>query len=157
MFATTAAPRYAPVSLFEGRAQAQPNASVNANANANAYTQIGVQTGIASASPHQLVLMLFDGFSDSLALARGAMRNRQLEVKGRALSRAIRIVSEGLRTGLNLREGGVLAADLNELYGYICMRLTQANAANDEAALDECQRLMQPLRDAWAAIAPGQP
>jgi flagellar protein FliS len=29
-----------------------------------------------------------------------------------------------------------------------------ANLRNDEAALDECLRLVQPLREAWQAIAP---
>jgi flagellar protein FliS len=34
----------------------------------------------------------------------------------------------------------------------VSLRLTQANLKSDEAALDECARLMQPLADAWAAI-----
>jgi flagellar protein FliS len=34
------------------------------------------------------------------------------------------------------------------------MRLTQANLNNDAAALDECQSLLEPVRSAWAAIAP---
>ena len=123
---------------------------------ASAYRQVGVETGVAGASPHQLVLMLFDAFSDSVTQARGAMRSRQVEQKGRAIGRALRIVNEGLREGLNLRQGGSLAADLNDLYAYVTLRLMQANLANDEAALDECQRLMVPLREAWAAIGAGR-
>ena len=119
---------------------------------ASAYRQMGVETGVAAASPHQLVLMLFDAFADSINQARGGMRLRQFELKGQAISRALRIVNEGLREGLNLREGGKLAADLNDLYSYVTRRLMEANLANDEAALDECQRLIAPLRDAWAAI-----
>ena len=42
---------------------------------------------------------------------------------------------------------------INDLYLYVEMRLTQANLRNDESALDECQRLLQPLRDAWMAIS----
>jgi flagellar protein FliS len=34
----------------------------------------------------------------------------------------------------------------------VCLRLIQANLNNDEAALDECLRLMAPLREAWQAI-----
>ena len=51
-----------------------------------------------------------------------------------------------------MKDGGKLAADLSDLYRYLCMRLTQANLRNDEAALDECAALLTPLRDAWAAI-----
>lgn len=120
---------------------------------AAAYRQVGAETAIAGASPHQLVLMLFDGYMDALAQARGAMRAGQIEAKGRAIGRAVRIVDEGLRAALNLQGGGTLARDLNDLYGYLTMRLTLVNLRNDEEGLDECQRLMQPLREAWVSIA----
>jgi flagellar secretion chaperone FliS len=118
------------------------------------YQQVGVETRVSSATPHQLVQMLFDGYMDNLAQARGALRSGNRLAKGEALGRAVRIVEEGLRAGLDLSAGGKLATDLNELYTYLCMRLTLANLRDDEAMLDECQRLMQPLREAWAAIAP---
>ena len=120
---------------------------------ANAYRAIAAETGVTDASPHRLVAMLYDGFLESLAEARGAMRNREIELKGKALGRAVRIVEEGLRAGLNLEAGGQLAQSLDQLYGYIGVRLTQANLRNDEAILDECQRLLQPLRDAWMAMS----
>jgi flagellar protein FliS len=120
---------------------------------AQAYRNMAAQTGIADASPHRLVAMLYDGFLEALAEARGAMRAREIERKGRAIGRAARIVEEGLRGGLNLEAGGRLADDLNRLYQYVGMRLTQANLKNDEKALDECQQLLQPLRDAWMSIA----
>lgn len=116
------------------------------------YQQVGVETKIDSATPHQLVAMLFDGFLEAVAQARGAMRAQNLELKGRAISRAVRIIDEGLRPGLDLRAGGKLAADLQELYAYVTMRLTVANLRNDESALAECQDLVQPLRDAWNSI-----
>ena len=121
---------------------------------ANAYRRVGLETGVESASPHRLVAMLFDGLVESIAQARGAMQSAQVEAKGRAIGRAVRIVEEGLRGGLNATGGGALAADLGELYGYVTRRLTQANLHNDAAALDECQRLIEPLREAWAGIAP---
>ncbi|GMV45506.1 MAG: hypothetical protein AMXMBFR66_09040 [Pseudomonadota bacterium] len=117
------------------------------------YQQIGVESQVAVASPHTLVAMLFDGFMEAIAVARGALREGRLEAKGAALRRAVGIVEEGLRGGLDLRAGGTLASDLNELYRYLTVRLTQANLRNDEAALDECQRLVLPLQQAWASIA----
>lgn len=126
-----------------------------ANAFAAAYRQVGAETGVAAASPHRLVAMLFDGFLEAVAQARGAMRGGRIDVKGRAIGRAVRIVEEGLRGGLNLKDGGDLAADLNDLYAYLATRLTIANLRNDEQILDECQRLVAPLREAWNAIAGG--
>ena len=120
---------------------------------AGAYKQVHLNTGVDSASPHGLVVMLFEGLSDALAQARGAMRSRNIEAKGRAISRAVGIVGEGLRGRLNMQEGGQLAIDLDELYGYITVRLIHANLRNDEAALDECVRLLEPVRQAWSQIA----
>jgi flagellar protein FliS len=130
-------------------------ASVHApHAGAGAYRQVGVLTGVSAASPHQLVQMLFDGFDESLAQALGALREGAVEAKCSAVTRATRIVDEGLRANLDLNGGGALAADLRELYAYISLRLVKANLNNDPAGLQECRRLMQPLREAWASIAP---
>lgn len=118
------------------------------------YQSVQIDTGVASATPHQLVKMLFEGFLAACSQARGAIRGGNVAAKGRAIGRAARIVEEGLRSGLNLRQGGQLAVDLNDLYAYISMRLTQANLNSDEAAIAECQSLVQPLLEAWNAITP---
>ena len=119
---------------------------------ANAYRLVGTETGVSGATPHKLVQMLFDGFQEAVAQARGALRNRSIEAKGQAIGRALRIVDEGLHAGLNMPAGGQLAADLDALYTYVSLRLTHANLHNDEAALDECVALIEPIRSAWAAI-----
>lgn len=119
---------------------------------AGAYRQVDVATGVDGASAHGLIVMLFDGLLAALAQARGAIRQRDIAAKGRAIGRAVRIVDEGLAAALNLDDGGPLAADLQRLYRYIGLRLTHANLHNDEAALEECARLVETLRGAWAQI-----
>jgi flagellar secretion chaperone FliS len=118
------------------------------------YRSIGVETGVSSAGAHQLVTMLFDGLLEAMAEAVGAIQAGQIEAKGRALGRAVRIVEEGLKAGLNLREGGPLANDLRDLYAYTTLRLTQANLRSDLRAIEECKKLIEPLREAWISIAP---
>lgn len=125
-----------------------------ASAFAGAYQKIGVETGVAAASPHQLVTMLFDGFNEAVARAKRAMLFRDIEGKCKAIAHAARIVDEGLRAPLNAEAGGKLALELKQLYGYVTLRLTQANLNNDVAALDECLRLIEPVRSAWIAIGP---
>ena len=119
------------------------------------YSQVGTETRVAGATPHQLVALLFEGYMEALAQARGALRTGQRAEKGLALGRTVRIVEEGLRAGLDLRGGGPLARDLDDLYRYLTRRLTLANLRDDEAAIDECRRLVLPLQEAWAAIGPG--
>lgn len=118
------------------------------------YRQIDIETGVSGASAHQLITMLFNGALDCISQAKGAMISRQIEAKCTAISKAVRIVDEGLKAGLDMRAGGELAEHLNALYAYITMRLTQGNLRNDVNALDECVRLLTPIRDAWVTIAP---
>ena len=122
------------------------------NPYAGAYHSVGVQTQVLSASSHGLVALLFDGYFAAVNRARGAMRAGDTAAKGLAIGHAVRIIDEGLKASLNLKDGGKLAADLSDLYAYVAVRLTQANLRNDEQALDECQALVAPLREAWVAI-----
>lgn len=85
---------------------------------------------------------------------RGALQSGHVQVKGEAIGKAVRIVDEGLKCALDLQRGGALAADLDALYQYIVERLTQANATNSDATLEECADLLRPIRDAWSAITP---
>jgi flagellar protein FliS len=121
------------------------------------YQQVGIETRLSTASPHQLVAMLFEGWMTAVAQARGALRAGDAGAKGLAISRAVRIIEEGLRAGLDLDAGGSLARDLNDLYAHLTFRLTFANLRNDEAALEECQNLMRPLQEAWIAIGASAP
>jgi len=120
----------------------------------HAYQRTGIETRAAEADPHQLVAMLFDGLFESIAQARGAIHAGDTVAKGRAIGRAVGIVDEGLRGALDLEHGGSLARDLHDLYAYVTMRLTRANLASDESALQECAALMQPVAEAWALIRP---
>jgi len=121
---------------------------------AGLYQSVKVDTAVAGASPHRLVEMLFEEFLASCSRARGALRAADVAEKGRAIARAVRIIDEGLRGGLNMKDGGALALELHDLYGYITLRMTHANLHNDERALEECVRLMEPVRAAWAEIGP---
>ena len=122
------------------------------NQRATLYAKVGLETDVQAASPHRLVAMLFDGTFEAMAQATQAIQSGNVELKGRALTRAVRILDEGLRAALDL-SAGPLASDLRELYGYVCMRLTHANLKSDIAAIEECQRLLTPVREAWASIS----
>jgi flagellar protein FliS len=73
---------------------------------------------------------------------------------GEQVGKAVRIVEEGLRAALDPVAGGQIAAELDQLYGYVVRKLTLANIRNDDAALMECAQLLQPIQDAWAGIRP---
>jgi len=122
-----------------------------------AYTRVGLETGVTGANSHKLIMMLFDGAVLSLGLAAQAMKDKQIAAKGRAISDAISIISNGLQASLDAKSGGELALRLNALYDYMCERLLFANLRNDQAAISEVMRLLDELRSAWAEIAKDAP
>lgn len=119
---------------------------------ASAYKRVAVDTGVQSADPHQLVGMLYDGLLQNLHLARGAMARQDVAAKGGALIKAVRILEEGLKAGLNPAEGGELAQNLRALYDYCVKRLTEANLRNDDGAVAEVVALIEPLAQSWKDI-----
>lgn len=127
-------------------------ASVNSRAAASAYRRVATETRVQGADPHQLVELLFEGLLQAIAGARGAMARGDTAAKGQAIGKAVRIIEEGLKAGLNLREGGQMAANLHSVYGYAITRLTQANLRNDAAALAEVHGLIEPIAKSWQQI-----
>lgn len=121
---------------------------------ANAYRQVSAHSGVESASPHQLIQMLFDGLFQSLNAARGALQRGDIEEKGRHISKAVRILQEGLVVGLDLEKGGELAANLKLLYDYSVAQLTKANVRNNEHLVEEVIKVLQPVAQGWKEIGP---
>lgn len=119
---------------------------------ASAYRQVGVQSSVDSASPHMLIKMLFDGLIQSLNAARGAMQRGEISEKGRQLGKAVRILEEGLKGGLNPVQGGEIARNLSALYDYCVNRLTLANMRNDIALVEEVVHLITPVAQSWNEI-----
>jgi flagellar secretion chaperone FliS len=118
----------------------------------DAYAEVGVETGVAAADPHKLILMLFDGTLAAIAKARLAMSRGEIAAKGAAISKAIEIIDGGLKASLDVSAGGALAERLAALYDYMLNRLLAANLRNDTSLLDETTRLLNELRGAWAQI-----
>jgi flagellar protein FliS len=116
------------------------------------YSSMKVQSSAMDASPHRLIQMLFEGALERIAQAKGAMQQGQVARKGELISKAINIVA-GLNGTLNDKEGGELAANLDDLYDYIIRALTEANYKNSTERLDECGRLLGELKSAWDTIA----
>lgn len=123
---------------------------------ANAYAKVGIETGVISASPHKLIVMLFDGAIVSIGNAIHHMNNNDLPSKGQSISKAISIIDNGLRASLDKKAGGDIAVSLDALYEYMNSRLIVANLNNDTTILEEVQNLLRDLRSAWEAIAPNQ-
>jgi len=128
---------------------------------AGAYARVGVETSAMSASPHQLIGMLFDGAKTSIGMARHYMAAGEIVAKGNAISKTIGIVDSGLKAALDAKAAGPageeLVGNLTALYDYIIQRLLFANLRNDVQALDEADGLLDNIASAWREIDAGAP
>jgi flagellar protein FliS len=134
----------------------EPNAM--ARSGANVYARVGLESSVMSASPHQLVSMLFNGVKAAITMARHHMANNEVAAKGKAISKAINIIDNGLKTSFEADASDPaaveLVANLMALYDYTVKCLLRANLRNDPALLDEAERLLDSVGSAWREIDP---
>lgn len=117
-----------------------------------AYAQIDIETSVTTATPLQLIVILYDGALSAISAAKGQMQQKKYAEKGRLISKAVGII-EGLRAVLDHERGGEISRNLNDLYEYMKRVLTMANLKNEPEKLDEITRLLNELREAWAILA----
>lgn len=119
---------------------------------AKAYAQVGLETGINSASPHGLIVMLYDGAIEAIRKAKLYLEMNDIEMKAKSLDKALRIIKDGLTAALDVNAGGALAEQLLSLYDYISKEIILANVQNNAERMDVCMNLLTDLRSAWLEI-----
>ena len=115
----------------------------------NGYTNQYLTNTVLSASPEQLMLMLYDGAGRFLAQAIQAIEDGRIEQRTHGINKASAIVTEFAAT-LDRSQAPALADDLTALYGYMLRRMMQANLKNDAEPLAEVKGLLADLRATWA-------
>ncbi|NJN51855.1 MAG: flagellar export chaperone FliS [Gammaproteobacteria bacterium] len=121
------------------------------NQGAKAYRSVNVASAVDSATPLQLIKMMFDGALARLKRARGCIVHGDVPGRSEALDGAMSILS-ALQGCLDHEKGGQLSAHLDSLYDYMQRRLFRATVDNDVAPIDEVSDLIVTLKSAWDAI-----
>jgi flagellar protein FliS len=119
---------------------------------AHAYANVGLETGVIAASPHQLIIMLYEGAELAVRMAIRHMNEGDLAKKSAAITKASNIIQDGLRASLDPLQGGDIAVQLDALYDYMNNRLMLAHAKNQTAPLEEVEKLLRELHGAWQQI-----
>jgi flagellar protein FliS len=120
---------------------------------AGAYAKVGVETSVLAASPHQLIVLLFDGAIAAIKKARLSLIAGDVQAKGAAVTHAVNIINDGLRASLDKESGGEIALNLDALYSYIVQQIMLGHNRNDVGLLDESARLLMDLSESWKMIA----
>ena len=106
---------------------------------------------ILMADPVKLVALLYRGAIEAVGSARRHLASGAIMDRSRQINRAWDIVDE-LSRSLNREQGGELGRNLAELYGYIQLRLLEANSRQADAPLAEVEALLTTLAEAWREI-----
>jgi flagellar protein FliS len=115
------------------------------------YGQIKNDAQATYASPHQLVLMLFDGAIEAMSMTIGAIQQKNIEVRSKQSSRSIAILN-GMRDCLDMESGGEVADNLSALYLYMSQQVFKAAYKNDFDTITNIQTMLKDIRGSWEKI-----
>ena len=124
---------------------------MNALAALSQYGKIKDDTQTTYASPHQLVLMLFDGALEAMSVTIAAIKTNNYELRSKQNTRSITIIN-GMRECLDMETGGELADNLYSLYQYMAQELFRANFKNDFETIQNMQSMLKDIRGSWEKI-----
>jgi flagellar protein FliS len=119
---------------------------------AKAYARVDLESGVMGASPHRLIVLLYEGAELSIRMAIKHIHEGDLMKKSAAITKASSIIHDGLREALDHGQGGEIAQQLDALYDYMGKRIMLAHLRNETAPLEEVLGLLRELREAWQQI-----
>jgi len=114
----------------------------------NPYLNQYQNNHILTASPEQILIMLYDGAIRFAGQAQQCMQKNDMAGKGKYIGKTIAILSEFSNT-LNHEVDSQLAENLDALYTYMIAQLGKANVENDPAPIDHVKSMLTDLRQTW--------
>jgi len=117
----------------------------------NEYRKVETSASVQTATPHQLIAMLYRGVVESLARAEGAMERLDREVRTQQLNKALEIIGN-LRGTLDQEKGAEVAKSLETFYAAATVQLMAANRDNDIASVQRMRGEFADMADAWSKI-----
>jgi flagellar protein FliS len=120
-----------------------------------AYAHTYRQNSVQTASPSQLILMLFDGALRFINRALQGFEEAEVIPRNEAvhinLFKTQAIIDE-LQASLNMKEGGEFARTMSDLYDFMRAQLRQANLRKESAPVQVVMELLGDIRGAWSTM-----
>jgi flagellar secretion chaperone FliS len=117
----------------------------------DSYRKVATQT----ATPGQLVLMLYDGALKFLEKAIIGFDYEDPLLFNQTINnniiRAQAIIHE-MNANLNMHAGGEVAVNFRRIYNYLYRRLAEANRRKQKEPIEESIAKLRTLRDSWAKM-----
>lgn len=109
-----------------------------------------MQTAIQTASPAQLLIMLYDGAIRFSRISIEAIKQGKHEVANENLNKVQNIIQEFIIT---LDRKSAVAENLLKLYEYFIFRLVEANRLKSIEPIEEVLEHLQELKQTWTEAA----
>ncbi|MCX7642571.1 MAG: flagellar export chaperone FliS [Armatimonadetes bacterium] len=113
----------------------------------NPYLQQMVET----ATPLQLIGLLFRRGSELMDEAEQALTEHDFEKADEALTKAQKVVAE-LISSLDMEKGGEIAVNLRRLYTFVWERLLHANLRKSIEPLQDAKQIWSQLSQLWEQV-----
>ena len=124
----------------------------NDNLDGYDYLSADLERQVATATPHQLVLIMFSGLMDELVRAKSHIHAKRYEQKAQSINRCIDILN-ALSSALDLEQGGELAKSLANLYDYAVRCLYEASHQLSIEKITEVEALLTEIEAGWCEMA----
>lgn len=119
--------------------------------NIKAYKQVDINSSILESNPHQIILMMFDGMLQGVAVAKGAIERKDYELKSQSLTKSINIL-DALIQSLDFDIEPEISKNFEVMYSYCIHCLTEASSSLEADKLDEVIEMIKPVRAAWSEM-----
>lgn len=113
-----------------------------------------LRQGVMTASPAELVVMLFSACIKNLKLAVMAYEeSKDVCATHNCLMKAQKIIGELLSS---LDMSYEISSQLEKIYGFMLAELREVNIRKDMSRLDPIIRMLESMRDTWQIVAQQQ-
>ncbi|MCS2153293.1 flagellar export chaperone FliS [Scandinavium goeteborgense] len=116
------------------------------------YKEMDLASKTASASPLDLVLVLYSGLLDELERAKSHIEGKRFERKAQSINKCIDILN-ALTSSLEFETGGELVQNLARLYDHCVYRLYEASSELSIEKMDEVVQILNNLHEGWEGLA----
>jgi len=116
------------------------------------YKEMDLASRTASASPLDLVLVLYSGLLDELESAKSNIEGKRFERKAQSINKCIHILN-ALTSSLEFETGGELVQNLARLYDHCVYRLYEASSELSIEKVDEVVQILRNLHEGWEGLS----
>ena len=112
------------------------------------------QTQVMTASPMELIIMMYDECITTLDRADKAFElegGDRIQALNNTVLHAEDIIAE-LAVSLDMEKGGEIAKNLHRLYDFMIYHLSQGNINQNRKCIADVRKMMAEMREAWQKV-----